>query len=480
MIEQLSQDFLVELLKTCLLSKDTLDIVKPHLQYSFLPTESHKEVFKYVLDYHTSTGKSPTIGQLSQNLKKPEEVALVAKIREANVHDNKDQILGEFENFIRKSRFVLLYDKSAELYNEGKHDEAMKLLERESKEINQLSFKNKGVTRVFGGFKDRQASRTVEEYASRKVPTGNPAFDYHTHGGPEKGTACLAIARSGVGKSTDIRWKSYSAAVRGFNVLHFQAEGKKQEVLDSYDAMWTGVEVHKIKKGDFTGVDWGKIEKAHAAWLAQSGEIYVHAFEQFHNASIADCRKIIIELLKTEKIDVIVFDYLEKFEPGDGKRYGTNQDGVSSRKLAVAEKIVNIATEFDVVCHTATQASNIEKEYWNNPNWVITRENISNLKATVDPFAYCYTLNQTISESDNDVMRIHEEKLRHYPIRSWEQTYYVAQKRDVGRFIDIKTTLAKYWDNENKKVIKVKVEQAREKVKVPLKKKVGAEETKIE
>jgi replicative DNA helicase len=467
MNDQLSQDFLVELLKSCLLSKETLDVVKPHLQYSFLPTEAHKELYKFTMDYHTKHGKPPTIGLLSQKINTEEGAELIEKVRQSNVYDSKDQILEEFEIFVKKNKFVQLYNQTGELYDEGKHAEAMQMLADGSKEINNLSLKSLSVTRVFGGFKERQAERSTKDYAIRKIPTGIPPLDYHTHGGPEKGTATLVIARSGVGKSTDLRWKGYSAAMRGFNVLHFQAEGKKQEVVDAYDSMWTGVELHEMKRGSLGGADWGKIEKAHKSWLSQAGEIYIHAFEQFHAASIADCRRVLIDLLKTVKIDIIIFDYLEKFEPGDGKKYGTNQDGVSSRKLAVAEKIVNIATEFDVVCHTATQASNIKKENWNNPNWVITREDISNLKATIDPFAYCYTLNQTLAENDNEVMRIHEEKLRHYQIKSWEQTFYVAQQRNVGRFVDLTKTYEKYWDKEQKRVIKVRPDSS-SKEKVPL------------
>lgn len=453
-MNQFSSDFLVELLKSCILSKDIIEVIKPHLQYSFLPTEVHKELFKFVFDYHTANNKAPTIGLISQSITSAEATDVIAKVKDVNIYDSKDQILVTFEKFIKKNWFYKAHSKAADLFNDQKHDEALEFLASETKLINSLNIKNKGHSRVFADFDKRQAERQTRDFSLKKIPTGIPAFDHHTHGGPEKGAAGLIVARSGVGKSTALRWLGYSAMFRGFNVVHFQAEGTKAQVEDAYDSMWTGVNLHDIKRGDLSSVDIKKIEKTRKDYLAQCGEIFVCAFEQFHAASIAQCRSILIDIMKDYPVDLVLFDYLEKFEPGDGKRYGTNQDGVSSRKLATSEKIVNIATEFDVVAWSATQASNIEKTNWNNPNWVLTREDISNLKATIDAFAYCGTLNQTIDENDKEVLRFHEEKLREYKIKSYEATYHIAQARSLGRFVDVAKTKQMFWDDVNKRVIK--------------------------
>jgi hypothetical protein len=244
-----------------------------------------------------------------------------------------------------------------------------------------------------------------------------------------------------------------NAAYRGYDVLHLAAgDSTQEEVEDGYDAWWTGIDLHALREGKADD-NYKAIEKAKKEWLANCGEIYVHVFKQFHSASIADCRRVFVELLKHADIKLILFDYLEKFKPGDGKRYGTNDEGTRAEKMATAEKIINIATEFNVAVATVTQASNIVKENWNNPKWVISRENISNLKATIDPFAYAITLNQTDDENDNEVMRIHEEKMRHYKRYSWSSTYSIAQRRDLGRFIDVNRTLREFWDAEQKKII---------------------------
>lgn len=455
MSDKLSSNYLNELAKLCLSSQDVTEIVKQHLNYSFIKGEEYKEVFKYIFDYHGIHSKIPTLGTLSQNLpQKPSLINVLNNIRETSIHDGKDQIMQSFESFIKKGRFQKLHEDVKEMYNKQEHEKAMLLLEKESKEINSFCLTSKLHTRVFSDFDRRQQERKQRDFTNVKWPIGIPAFDYHTKGGVEPGRAMLVIARKGVGKSTCLRSIGHNLAFRGHNGIHFQAEGTKSEVEDAYDAMWTGVPMMDIRKGDLTGKDVETIEKARKSFLAQCGEIFIVSYEQFNSASIAECRQAILDLMKEYNIKWAIFDYLEKFDPGDGKRYGTNAEGERAKKLAVAEKIVNIATEFKIFCATATQASSIEKKDYNDPNFVITRENISNLKATVDPFAYTITLNQTDDENDKDIMRIHEEAFRFQKILSWESTYHIAQDRNKGRFIDIQETNKRFWDPINNKIIK--------------------------
>lgn len=455
---ELSSDFLVELAKACVINGDILSVVKPHFNYSFISNKNgpYKEIFKYIFDHHSSTSKPPTIGLISQNITNKEALPIIGRIRDVNVFDTKEAIIDKFEEFIRRGRFISLHKKTEEIFNNGDPDKAAKLMAEEAAEIVNFSLKRKMHSRIFANFDDRQKIRQEKEHlASIKVTTGIPALDYHTRGGIDRGTGMLGIARSGVGKTTFLRSLGGNAAFRGINVLHFAAgDSTQEEVEDGYDAWWTGIKLNDLREGKIDGVDLKKVEQARRAWVSQSGEIFVKVFKQFNSASIADCRNILIELLKEYDIGLVLFDYLEKFEPGDGKRYGTNDEGNRARKLATAEKIINIATEFNVAVATVTQASDIEKEKWNNPTWVITRSNISNLRATIDPFAYCVTLNQTEDENDAEIMRIHEEKLRHYKVYSYSSTYHIAQKRDVGRFIDVAETNRRFWDSENKKVIK--------------------------
>jgi replicative DNA helicase len=454
-MSQLKEDFLIELAKACLVSGEVMDVVTPHLQYTYLPNEPYKHIFKYLLDYHHAHKKAPTIGMLAQNVTQKDTLPIIGRIREVNVYDSKNEIIETFETFIRNSRFFDLHAEVKELFNKGEQEKAIVTLAEKSKDINEFSLKVEMLPRVFADYDKHERERREKDYSTSKIPTGIPQFDYHTRGGPDRGTGILGIARSGVGKTTFLRSLGMNASFRGINVLHLAAgDSTLNEIRDGYTSWWTGVDLHSIREGRMDGADHKKIDRAKQEWLANCGEIYMHAFKQFNQASILDCRNILIDLLKERDIGLVLFDYLEKFKPGDGRRYGTNDEGQRVEKMAIAEKIINIATEFNVVVGTVTQASNIDREKWNNPKFVISREHISNLKATVDPFAYCVTLNQTEDENDNEIMRIHEEKLRHYKIFSHSSTYHVAQKRDVGRFIDVARTKELFWDDAKKQIIR--------------------------
>ncbi len=454
-MSQLKPDFLIELAKACIVSREILEVVKPHLNYSYISGEEYKHVFKYIFDYHAATLKSPSIGLVAQNVTNKNTQEIIGKIREVNVYDSKEKIVESFEEYIKKARFHVLWKKTEDLFNAQKHDEAYSQLASESNEINGFSLKRNMLPRVYADFDKRQVERQNRDHTVKKIATGIPQLDYHTRGGVDRGTGILGVGRSGVGKTTFLRQLGGAASFRGVPVVHFAAgDSTEDEVGVGYDGYWTGVDLHIIKEGSLAGVDIRKIEKAKKDYLASCGEIYYKVFKQFNSATIRECREILIELLKEVPIGLAIFDYLEKFEPGDGKRYGTNDEGNRARKLATAEKIVNIATEFDIVVASMTQAADIPKENWNNANWVISRSNISNLRATIDSFAYAVTLNQTEDENDNDVMRIHEEKLRHYKIWSSESTYKIIQRRETGRFIDLAKTNERFWDVDNKKIIR--------------------------
>lgn len=813
-MSQLNSEFIIELAKSCIVSKNILEIVKAHLQYSYLNSEPEKQIFKYIFDFHSANNKTPTVGLISQHVNSRDATSIIAKIAECNIYDKKDTILETFEEYIRRAKFIELHKGSEELFARGEYDKAYVEAKDGYKELHEFSLKRKQYSKIYEQFDKRQYERQNRDFSTTKIPTGLPAFDHLTHGGIDAGTGLLVVARSGSGKAQPLYskiytpdgfttmgeikvgdsvlsekgetikvigvfpqgirdvyrihfsdgvyvdcdenhlWKVYTAndrkrvadskryastfidpdrhtilntkemigkerifmcrdrenvlnyklpickpinfnkkelpippytmgaligdghffetptistidkeilervgnelqikpihidkcsyrlsycklgsrlrklfgreihsydkfipcnylysslddrvnllrglmdtdgslsgegtcsifhtssfklaedvrelvnglggtghivnrgykkytyrgekriskrlaydvminlpneinpfflkrkairvvpktsyltprfidkieyvgkmqtqciavdnstslyltdhcivthnttllrslgfhaSFRGIPVLHLASgDSTKEEIENGYDAMWTGVQVHDIRRGDLSGADIKKIEKAKQAYLAQAGEIYVHVFEQFHNASILDCRNILIDLLKEAPIGLVLFDLLEGFDPGDGKRYSTGQDGTSTRKKATSEKIINIATEFKIGVAAVTQASDIKKEFWNNPNWVITRNDISNLKATLDPFAYALTLNQTEDEYDNSVMRLHIEKKRHYRIESWQSTFSIAQDVAKGRFIDVAETNKKFWDVEKKQIIRNK------------------------
>ena len=171
------------------------------------------------------------------------------------------------------------------------------------------------------------------------------------------------------------------------------------------------------------------------------GEIYVEAFEQFNTASLLDVRNSLIELIKTHgDIHLVLIDYLEKTDPGDGKRYSIEQE--KQRREAIAQRMKNIAVEFTTRVATATQSHGIEKRLLNDPQFVMDRFNTSMGKNLVDPFSFFITFNQTEDEKDKGVMRLFCDKMRNYKSG---QIITIAQDYEHSKFCDIKKTSENYF-----------------------------------
>jgi len=446
---QLSEDFIVEFFKACITGKTVLELGLAHLKDNFLPTDAHKKIWKNITHVYELNEVVPTIGVLSERVKGDEDAeTLLVKIKQCRVTDKKEILVNQLESFLKEMRFKELYKKVGTLYNQEKTEEAIELLARESEEIFMFNFKKDLHSKVFAHFEERQTERkqSATNIDTSKVPTGIHPLDHYTRGGISAGTSALFLARSGVGKSTLLRWLGLHAARLGFRVVHFQAEGTEREAMDAYDAAWTSIDLEEMELGSIPVSKKVKIEKVRADIVNRKGEIFVIASEQFESMSLNDCRDHIIELEKLHgKIHLALFDYLEIFTV-KGK-YFNNENSERKRREDIANKITNIATEFKLATATATQANDIKPDKWNNPDYIMTRSDISEFKGALKPFSYFVTLNQTQDEYEAGVMRLFNDKFRKYKSG---QTYRIFQSMRNSRFYDSKRTLESFWDENSK------------------------------
>lgn len=448
-MQQLSEDFLIEFFKACITSKNVLELGLIHLKSNFLPADEYKKIWKNIVHIYKLEGDTPTIGVLNERLRGDEAALdLLIEIKDCRVSNKKNVILKQLESFIKEMRFKELYKKVGTLYNQDDKEKAIELLAKESEAIFHFNFNKDSYTRVFEQFDERQIKRSQKEEGVdlTKIPTGIHPFDHYTRGGISMGTSALFMARSGVGKSTLLRWVGLHAARLGYRVVHFQCEGTEQEALDAYDAAWTSVDLEEMEFGNIPSSKLNVIKKVKADILNKKGEIYVIASEMFENMTIEDCREHIIEIEKIYgKVHLALFDYLEIFELRREER------DERKRRERIANKITNVAAEFKLAVATATQANDIPPSKWNDPDYVMTRSDISEFKGTLKPFSYFSTLNQTEDEYNAGVMRIYNDKFRKY--RAF-QTFRIFQSLNNSRFYDSKRTLESFWDEQLKKPVK--------------------------
>lgn len=444
---QLSKDFVSELIKLCLVDEKCLTICQSYLKFQYLPLAPQKKIFKYILDTFSLTGKAPTIGQIQQTYHTDTEILnILSRVKRIVIETSQiDDILSTFEHFIKDSRFRILYDRISDMYNEDKMEQAVQLLAKESKEILEFEIKSTFYTAVFRDFASRQEKRVKESDSIllQKLSYGIHALDDFSKGGMNKGTSTLILARSGAGKSTLLRWIGLCNARLGRRVVHFQAEGLESECLDAYDAGWTSITLHDIEFGNIPKGKKDKILKAQSDILAGGGEIYVYASESFDTMSIEECRDIMKDIESIHgPIDLAIFDYLEIFTVKG--QYGSSEASERKRREEVANKITNIAVEFKCATVSATQANDISPEKYNSEDFVMTRTHISEFKGCVKPFSNFITLNQTDDEYENEIMRIHVDKFRKY--KRPAKPIYHYQSRKNGRFYDAKRTLETFYN----------------------------------
>lgn len=447
-----SENFLNELFLLCFYKKHVVECVVEHLKYEYIPKElnEYKLILKSIISTYKTTNKLPTIGIISQQYLTNRKVQdALAEIKDSKLPD-PELILETLEEHIKLAQFEILNHKVYELYNSGKNDEAIKLSAKESPIISNFTIKKETsyFTKVFADFnsihRKKQDRNDSGENFKQKVPFSIHPLDKATNGGIDKTDTALWVLRSGVGKSTALRWTGMGACRLGHNVLHIQLEGSQEETFDKYSQLWTACLYNDIKKGNINDKKYESLQKNLNWFVNQGRDIYIHAFEQFNTASMIDVRNLITDFRKIQgDVDLVIIDYLAKLHPGDGIKYGVDTNSIKMRKENVADKMKNTALEFGTRIITADQAVGISKEIWNDPKKTMDRYNIQGAKNLVDSFSYVFTGNQTEKEKDENIMRIYIDKLRNYKID--ERVVKIVTNYDYGRFYNHKRTLQEFY-----------------------------------
>jgi len=450
----LNEDFLIEVFTLCFRKKEVIDICREHLQYHFLPIESYKSIWKTMRTHYVTNNTLPTIGIIAQNYNRGTDedkdvLTILTKIKEIDIPQEIDIVI-QLEEYIKNSIAVEAYDKFHEKYNQGEKDKAIKLWISTGEELSNFSIKKGTIalSPVFHGFSSRQAIRSLNKSTGqdlkKKVPFSIDELDERTGGGTDIGDIFLFLAQSGDGKSTLTRHIGVGAARKGFKVLHKQLEGTKVECEDAYDQTWTAQSLHNIEFGDIKEevVKELLIKSEHI--INEGGEIYIDAYEEFGQYTLIQLRLDIFDFIKIHGAppDLVLIDYFELMEPGD-KYYKVSQE--RQRREALSKGWKNIAVELKTRIGGGTQASTVEPEQLNNPDFVQTRYDISEFKGVLKPFSYFFTLNQTRDEYDEGIMRIYADKIRKYKAK-WIAT--IIQAYRYGKFYDRKQTMLKIHNKQ--------------------------------
>ncbi len=444
----LNEEFLNELLRMCMRRKEVMDSCIKYLKYHYISSEPHKEIFSAIKNHYINNSELPSHGTISQTIqsslgkKAGVTLEVLAEIKNTKVVNVTD-LLKKLEIFIKDSMSVEFFNEFGEKYKAGDRDGARVLMTKMADKLSTFSILKDSnvIEKVFDNFENRHELRKFEDdnYGQfhTKVPFSIDDLDELTGGGIDATDTFCFITRSGVGKTKFLRHVGVGAVRRGINVLHIQAEGSKKSCLNGYDATWTACLLTDVKKGSIPLEKYSELQKVVTSMRSKGSDIYVHAFEKFGMAGMNDVRSISIEMLKqVDSIGLILCDYLELFDPNDGIVYRINDERF--RRLAVANKMKNLAVELDSRLGTCTQANNIPPKLLVDPEFVITRDNVSECKGLVNPFSFFFSGNQTPDEYQAGEMRIYVDKFREYKA---DKTFRIYQAYKHDRFYDKRKTL---------------------------------------
>lgn len=446
---KLNENFVDELFKICLRKKEIFELAQIHIKYNYLPSEQYKEIWKLMCKYYSGSEKLLTIGLLSQEFdNKPKIVKTIAAIKKADNIDPEIAI-DQLGHFIRSKMFIEVYDQIGDLYNQKKKDEVFKLMLEMGQTLTDFEIRDKSTYNdIIVGFEERLRIRAAERDANRgikqKIPTGIPGLDDGMNGGVSRGDIALLMAASGIGKSFFLRWLGLHASRMGYTVIHIQAEGTGREVQDLYDAAFSGKSKSDIEYGNLSQAEIDKITAIYEDISFNKGRIFLKAYEQFDAADMRDIRSYVQEITdKFGQVDLLLVDYIDEVDPGDGKRYSTSNEGERKRRESTAKKFKNIAVEFNLVGWTATQANTQDDKLVQDPTFKYTRYHISEFKGLIKPFSYFLTANQTDIEKVDNVMRLYKDKWRGYK-NDVDRIVSIATNYDHGRFYHHKNTVRKF------------------------------------
>lgn len=450
MESKLTNEYITELFNCAFKNQGFFEVLLEHLKYSFLTHEHEKKFWKKAIQIYRLNNKIPTLGLIQVEFRKEEKLRdYIVEIKSLPDFDELSTIEA-FQEFIRESKFVELFQGAGEFYNRGEEKQAYEIFIKGAEDLSSFSIKDKIFTKVYADYDTRNANRKTKNTV-KKVPFYIDGMDKYTNGGPETGEAILAMAESGIGKSQFLIHYAIQTSRRGKKVAFLQIEGTKKQVLDRIDAAWTGALYHDMKNGV---IEESRIKQIKTVLRKISGEIYVEAYEGFGLANFTNIRNYVKDVKKLygDELELVCIDYLELIEIGDGLKYGANDERFKQQKIGRFLK--ELAMEFDVVLATVTQASNLPSDLKKDPNFVMTREFLSEDKGKIRPFDMFFTFNQTYDEMKNkDVngdsapqIRIYHDKIREYQSG---QTTKIVTNFKRARFYDRKKTFETVLDYED-------------------------------
>ena len=293
--------FQVKVLGALLTQRQFLINISDSLDSEYFESSAHKWIIEYIQKYFSQYHTTPTVETLSIEVKKIENEVLRVSITEAlreayKMVDNSDLewVEAEFSTFCRNQQVKKAILNSVQLLEMNDFESILQLI---SKAV------NAGEDKTIGLDYNIDIEARYREDDRNCIPFPWPVFNEMTQGGMGKGDLVLVFGNPGGGKSWAVTAMGAYAAALGFNVVHYTLELGEGYIGKRYDAIFSGIEVDKLKDhraevDEIVGKVKGKvIIKEYPPKRASFDTIEAHLQQLEHQNNF--------------KPDLIIIDYLD-------------------------------------------------------------------------------------------------------------------------------------------------------------------------
>ena len=408
----------MDLFYTCMENDYILAVVMEHVRKEYLPDRDFITLHSCLRSYYKDYKKAPTFSILKQMIANNKSaVSLLDDIYDSASVIETEQILEQLENYIKQVRFQKIYKEVGELYNKQGHEEASKKLQDYTEWASTFNLRSSEFVDVIETFGIRfKANRQKHNADNKMLPITRfyiDELDAMNNGRDLRTQLTCFMAPTGVGKSHAARWIGKNACqIDGLNVLHFQLEGSKDEVVNAYSASLVSCSTYRYETGTIRDIDMSRME---AMLKAVAGKLYVKSYPKFNaHVSTIDIRNGIQDFKKRYNInpDVVIIDSIDLLTDSSGRKYGEN--GERHKRIAGANDLKDLAAD-ENVWMVGTYQSTIENRDWlNDEKNVLTEFNTAEAKGLARPMTHLITLNQSDRERKEHTMRLNVAKSRFF------------------------------------------------------------------
>lgn len=417
--KSLASTFASELIKACLTNEYILSSVSEHVESSYLPNKDYDRIVEAMGKYYRVYRKIPPVGIIEQQLSAhPTASKVFGEIANMESNATQEEVLEQLERYIKQVEFQKSYQLAGKLYNEKGFEHACKELQSFSEWVSEFSLQESDFVDVISTFKKRFYENRERRNAAVKLPDVNrfyiDALDNLNNGRSLRGQLSCFLASTGVGKSHIARWIGKSACqLDGLNVLHFQLEGSKEEVVNAYSASLAVCSAFRYESGTLRDAE---VERMNETLQSLSGTLHVKAYPRFNTTVTPMDIYNSIQAFKKKhgvKPDIVIVDSIDLLSSSRSK--GRSEASERFKRIDIMNDLKDIASD-EQIWVVGTYQSTIEnQEFVNDETKVLTEYNSSESKGIARPVTHLITLNRSDKERKEETMRLYVAKSRFFP-----------------------------------------------------------------